>query len=58
MCDTSCAPIERKEDRTGASRYGLTLKKMNNQRNYREQQQNMNQRTGYMEDQEAAQPCE
>jgi hypothetical protein len=34
------------------------LKKMNNQRDYREQQQNMNQCTGYVEDQEATQPRE
>lgn len=51
-----CTPFERKEVRTETSQCGLTLEKMDNQRDSREQQQQMNQSAGYVEEQEAAQP--
>jgi len=38
------------------SRHSLTLEKMHNQRDHREQQQKVDQRTGYVEHQEATQP--
>jgi hypothetical protein len=53
-----CTPLERKEDHTSSSRYGLTLEKMDKQRENREQQQNMNQSAGNMKDQEAPQPSQ
>jgi hypothetical protein len=49
-------PIGHKEDRTDTSGYGLAAKEMHNQRNRCEQQQEMNQSTGYVENQKAAQP--
>src|SRR5580692_10857183 len=53
-----CTQFERKEVRTSSSRYSLTSKKMSNQRDNWEHQQDVNQRAGHVKNQEATQPRE
>jgi hypothetical protein len=48
--------VESKEDRADTSRDRSTLKKMRNERDDREHQQEMNQKAGNVEDQEPAHP--